>query len=82
MLTCAGNESLSWIVRTPEEERKLFTPKVHETCRSGTLRRRVWPCCDEGGYRVIPSRARLEEILVETAKGPAEPAGPGRGVRS
>lgn len=75
VLTCAGDESLFWIVRSPQEERKLFTPKFYETCGSGTRRQRVWPCCDEDGYRVIASRSRLEELLVEDTKAPAAPAG-------
>jgi hypothetical protein len=58
VLTCAGDASLSWIVRSREEERKLFTPKFYETCRSGTLRQVVWPCCDEGGHQVVSSPAR------------------------
>lgn len=75
VLTCAGDRSLSWIVRSREDERKLFTPKLSETCPSGTLRRRVWPCCGEGGYEVIRSRARLEELIAGGAAADAPPAG-------
>jgi hypothetical protein len=76
VLTCAGDPSLSWIVRSREEERKLLTPKLHETCRSGTLRQLVWPCCDGDGYQVISSRARLEEVLAGKTRDPLAPAGP------
>lgn len=76
VLTCAGDRSLSWVVRSREEERRLFTPAFHERCRSGTLRRLVWPCCDEGGVRVFSSRARLEEALDGTTRDPLAPAGP------
>jgi hypothetical protein len=76
VLTCAGDASLSWIVRSREEERKLFTPKFYETCRSGTLRQVVWPCCDEGGYQVVSSRAQLEEVLDRKSRDPRAPAGP------
>jgi hypothetical protein len=76
VLTCAGDRSLSWIVRSREEERKLFTPKFYETCRSGTLRQLVWPCCDEDGVQVISSRARLEEVLAAKTRDPSAPPGP------
>lgn len=70
VVTCAGDERLSWIVRSQQEQRALFTPDFHKLCPSGTLTQRIWPCCGEGNYQVIHSRARLEEILATMAARP------------
>lgn len=77
VLTCAGDPSLSWIARSPEEQRRLFTPEFYEKCSSGTVRQRIWPCCGEGGYQVIGSRATLERVLAGSVMPPLAPGGPG-----
>lgn len=69
VLTCQGDPGRSWVVRSREEERKLLTPAFHAACPSGAVRRLVWPCCDDEGYRVIRSRDRLEELLASTGTG-------------
>lgn len=69
VLTCLGEPGRSWVVRSREEERQLLTPAFHAACPSGTVRRLVWPCCDEGGDRVVRSRDRLEELLASTGSG-------------
>ena len=76
VLTCAGDPSLFRVVRSPLEEQKLLTPKFHETCSSGTLRQRIWPCCGEGGLQLISSRAALERALAGQAKEPRAPGSP------
>jgi hypothetical protein len=70
VVTCASEPRLSWIVRSREERRALFTPAFHKACPSGTLLQRIWPCCGKGRYQVIHSRAQLEEILATMAARP------------
>lgn len=69
-ITCARDESLSWMVRNNQELRALFTPEFHKKCPSGTRQQRIWPCCGEGDYQVIHSRAQLEAILDTLAARP------------
>lgn len=70
VVTCAGDKRLSWIVRSTQEQRALFTPEFHRACPSGTLVQRIWPCCGTGNYQVIHARAQLEEALATLAARP------------
>jgi hypothetical protein len=63
VITCSGDDRLSWMVRSSEEKRDLFTPEFHKKCPSGTTQQIIWPCCGDGRYQVIHSREQLEEIL-------------------
>ena len=70
VVTCAGDQRLSWIVRSQQEQRALFTPEFHKACPSGTLIQRIWPCCGSGGHQVVHSREQLERILATMAARP------------
>jgi hypothetical protein len=69
-ITCARDQSLSWMVRSRQELRELYSPEFHKRCPSGTRQQLIWPCCGEDGYQVIHSRAQLEEILDAQAARP------------
>lgn len=70
VVTCAGDKRLSWVVRSRQEQRALFTPEFHKVCPSGTLMQRIWPCCGNGSHQVLHSRAQLEQVLATMAARP------------
>jgi hypothetical protein len=70
VVTCAADSSLSWMVRSRQEQQALFTPEFHRECPSGTLMQQIWPCCDQPGHQVVRSRAQVEQILADMAARP------------
>lgn len=75
--TCLADPDLTWMTRSSEEQRALFTPEFYRKCSSGTSVRPVWPCCKESqSYNVLYSRDETERFLDSQIKASVDPFTP------